>query len=70
MDTMPPSNYGTNWILTESVRRVWLLLGFTQNIYLVVRNGWVECSGGVMFTAREGSMGGGFGRELVGSLPV
>ncbi|KAH8885456.1 hypothetical protein GQ53DRAFT_751180 [Thozetella sp. PMI_491] len=42
------------WVLTESVRRTYLVVGFTLNVYMVLRDGWTECTGGVMLTARRG----------------
>ena len=43
-----------SWILLESVRRTWLAMAFTQNVYLIMKDGWAECSGSVSFTARKG----------------
>jgi hypothetical protein len=42
------------WILTESVRRTHLVAGTVANMYEIMVKGWVECSGAVMFTARNG----------------
>jgi hypothetical protein len=42
------------WILAESVRRTWLVVSATMNVYLIMRDGWVQCRGGVHFTMRKG----------------
>lgn len=42
------------WLLTESVRRTFLVAGFTLSVYTMLRDGWTECLGGVMVTARKG----------------
>jgi hypothetical protein len=42
------------WILAESVRRTWMLVNYTQSIYLTLRDGHSNCSGGITFTARKG----------------
>ncbi|KAM0269857.1 hypothetical protein ACHAQH_009623 [Verticillium albo-atrum] len=41
------------WILAENVRRIWLLSALTVNTYLVIKQQWSECGGGVTFTARK-----------------
>ncbi|KAH8889421.1 hypothetical protein GQ53DRAFT_748155 [Thozetella sp. PMI_491] len=42
------------WLLTESARRTFIVVGFTLGVYEFLRIGWTECSGGVMLTARKG----------------
>ncbi|ETS81067.1 hypothetical protein PFICI_06069 [Pestalotiopsis fici W106-1] len=42
------------WILSESVRRIRLLVNFMHGVYLTLRDGWVECNGAPKFTARKG----------------
>jgi hypothetical protein len=42
------------WVLAESVRRTWMITHYTQCVYLTLRDGWAECMGGIMFTARQG----------------
>ncbi|KAL7922880.1 hypothetical protein ACQKWADRAFT_291703 [Trichoderma austrokoningii] len=43
-----------NWILMETVRRVWMVCTYTQCIYLLTRDGTVSCAGTIDFTARCG----------------
>ncbi|KAK9240828.1 hypothetical protein V1525DRAFT_139907 [Lipomyces kononenkoae] len=43
-----------SWILTESARRTHLVVSCTINMYQIMKDGWDECAGGVMFTARRG----------------
>lgn len=42
------------WLLTESVRRTFLVTVFTLNVYKMLKDGWTACRGGVMVTARKG----------------
>ncbi|CAK7232379.1 hypothetical protein SCUCBS95973_008240 [Sporothrix curviconia] len=42
------------WILTESIRRTWLIGGGLEAIYSMLQRGWYPCPGGVMFTTRQG----------------
>lgn len=42
------------WVLSESVRRIWLLVNFMHGAYLTLRDGWTECTGAPKFTARRG----------------
>lgn len=42
------------WILTESIRRTWLVAGGLEAIYSMLQRGWHPCPGGVMFTTRKG----------------
>ncbi|KAL7942883.1 hypothetical protein V8C42DRAFT_141638 [Trichoderma barbatum] len=41
------------WILSESVRRTWLAVMATISAYRTMKDGWCECAGGIMFTARR-----------------
>ncbi|KAK5989000.1 Transcription factor gsfR2-like protein [Cladobotryum mycophilum] len=43
-----------DWLLSESVRRTWLVANYTQCIYLTLRDGMGPCEGTVQFTARRG----------------
>ncbi|KAK1252247.1 hypothetical protein MKX08_003434 [Trichoderma sp. CBMAI-0020] len=43
-----------NWILMENVRRIWMVVTYTQCIYLLTRDGTVSCTGTIDFTARCG----------------
>lgn len=47
------------WILSESVRRTWLIAHFIRTIYLTLQRGSAECPGGVMVTTRRGVWGAG-----------
>jgi hypothetical protein len=42
------------WILRENVRRVWMVCTYTRCIYLVSRDGDIDCGGAIEFTARRG----------------
>ncbi|CAK7227712.1 hypothetical protein SEUCBS140593_006668 [Sporothrix eucalyptigena] len=42
------------WILTESIRRTWLIAGGLEAIYSMLQRGWHPCPGGIMFTTRQG----------------
>ncbi|KAK7757042.1 hypothetical protein SLS62_001058 [Diatrype stigma] len=42
------------WVLTESVRRTHLIVDVIANTYQTMSQGWAECTGAVMFTARCG----------------
>lgn len=43
-----------DWLLAESVRRIWLMVNYTHAVYTTMRDGQGSCSGGVTFTARKG----------------
>ncbi|PTB63400.1 hypothetical protein BBK36DRAFT_1171635 [Trichoderma citrinoviride] len=43
------------WILSESVRRTWLAVMITISAYRTIKDGWCECAGGIMLTARRSS---------------
>ncbi|KAM0265322.1 hypothetical protein ACHAQJ_000162 [Trichoderma viride] len=43
-----------SWILMENVRRVWMVSTYTRCIYLVSRDGNIDCCGAIDFTARHG----------------
>ncbi|KAI1114536.1 hypothetical protein F5Y14DRAFT_163158 [Nemania sp. NC0429] len=42
-----------SWILAESARRTFIIVSFMTSTYLTVRDGWADCKGGVMMTARR-----------------
>lgn len=42
------------WILSESMRRTWMLVSGTFYVYHDKTNGWPGCSGFLMFTTRQG----------------
>ncbi|KAI1165727.1 hypothetical protein F5B18DRAFT_145179 [Nemania serpens] len=42
-----------SWILAESARRTFIIVSFMTSTYLTVRDGWADCVGGVMMTARR-----------------
>lgn len=43
-----------DWLLSESVRRIWLIGNCVQSMYLMMRDRQSGCSGAVSFTARRG----------------
>ncbi|KAI2627934.1 hypothetical protein GGS26DRAFT_582849 [Hypomontagnella submonticulosa] len=42
------------WIVSESIRRVWLLGTIVQSIYELLKTGWSHCPGSVNWTPRAG----------------
>ncbi|KAI0844350.1 hypothetical protein F5Y00DRAFT_248995 [Daldinia vernicosa] len=42
------------WILSESIRRAWIIVTITQSIYLLFKTGWSHCPGSVNWTPRAG----------------
>ena len=42
------------WILSESLRRTWMLVSGTVNIYQTKKDGWAGCGGFLLFTTRDG----------------
>lgn len=42
------------WVLTESIRRTWLVATGIEGIYYMMQRGWHPCPGGVMMTTRQG----------------
>ncbi|KAL7902880.1 hypothetical protein HDV63DRAFT_391739 [Trichoderma sp. SZMC 28014] len=44
-----------SWILSESIRRTWIIASGVQGLYLYMQQGFTEpCQGGMMFTTRQG----------------
>jgi len=43
-----------SWILSESLRRTWLMKSAVHGVYLTSQNGTAHCLGGMMFTSRQG----------------
>ena len=50
----PSGQQWHDWLLAESVRRIWLIGNYVQCVYLMMRDRQTGCSGGVSFTARRG----------------
>ncbi|KAH8204184.1 hypothetical protein TruAng_001604 [Truncatella angustata] len=50
----PIAHLWRKWVLSESIRRMWIITHFTQSVYFTMRDGWTNCPGGVCFTARQG----------------
>jgi hypothetical protein len=50
----PSGQQWHDWLLAESVRRIWLIGNYVQCVYLTMRDCQTGCSGGVSFTARRG----------------
>ncbi|KAI1770298.1 hypothetical protein F4818DRAFT_433623 [Hypoxylon cercidicola] len=42
------------WIVSESIRRAWLLVTITQSIYELFRTGWTRCDCNINWTTRTG----------------
>ncbi|CAM1504623.1 Fc.00g022140.m01.CDS01 [Cosmosporella sp. VM-42] len=42
------------WILSESLRRTWMIISATMHIYQMKKDGWAGCSGFLLFTTRQG----------------
>lgn len=42
------------WILSESLRRTWMLVSSTLSVYQAKKDGWSGCLGVLMFTTRQG----------------
>lgn len=53
-ESCPMDSVWKKWILSESVRRVWLLVNFMHGAYLTLRDGRADCPGAPRFTARRG----------------
>ncbi|RYP43196.1 hypothetical protein DL768_010048 [Monosporascus sp. mg162] len=53
-----PSTYSQQqwylWILSESIRRTWLVAVSLSPIFSALQKGWSTCPGGVMYTNRSG----------------
>lgn len=41
------------YILTESLRRTYLVIDTTLNLYVVMKDGWAECGGAVLLSGRK-----------------
>ncbi|GKT45450.1 transcription factor gsfR2 [Colletotrichum spaethianum] len=44
----------TLWVLSESIRRTWIIVSCTIGVYNALKGRWGECAGGAQFTARAG----------------
>ncbi|WQF85597.1 Putative zn(2)Cys(6) fungal-type DNA-binding domain-containing protein [Colletotrichum destructivum] len=42
------------WVLSESIRRTWIVVGCTIGVYKALKGQWGVCPGGSLFTARAG----------------
>lgn len=59
VDCLPtPSSYSQEqwylWILSESIRRTWLIAGSLSPVFYALQQRWSACPGGVMYTNRSG----------------
>ncbi|KAM0354800.1 hypothetical protein ACHAPU_000624 [Fusarium lateritium] len=52
-DNDPLPRIWRSWVLSESIRRIWLMATSTIGVYLTLRQKWAECHGGIYFTARR-----------------
>lgn len=50
----PSGQQWHDWLLAESVRRIWLIGNYVQCVYLSMQDRQTTSSGGVFFTARRG----------------
>jgi hypothetical protein len=48
----PSAQQWRDWLLSESVRRIWLISNYMQTVYLTMRDRESGCAGSVSFTAR------------------
>ncbi|OHX00525.1 hypothetical protein CSPAE12_00896 [Colletotrichum incanum] len=42
------------WVLSESIRRTWIIVSCTIGVYNALKGRWGDCAGGALFTARAG----------------
>lgn len=42
-----------SWIIAESVRRTYTVVDTIINVYEIMTQGWADCQGGLLFTARK-----------------
>ncbi|KAH7205634.1 hypothetical protein BKA60DRAFT_578635 [Fusarium oxysporum] len=54
MAETPTSKHWKAWILSESLRRTWVVCTSTIAAYLRERDGWNECAGEIRYTACQG----------------
>jgi hypothetical protein len=52
--TSPTERLWQTWIISESLRRTWLVVQGISACYDGLKQGWAPCNGDVMFTTREG----------------
>ena len=52
--TSPSRQQWHLWILSESIRRTWLIAMSISSIFLGLQQRWATCPGGIMFTNRSG----------------
>ncbi|KAI0966499.1 hypothetical protein F4678DRAFT_288153 [Xylaria arbuscula] len=50
----PMTQTWRDWILTESVRRIYTTVSYTLSVYLILRDGQASCPGSVPYTLRRG----------------
>ncbi|KAI0399977.1 hypothetical protein F4802DRAFT_587205 [Xylaria palmicola] len=43
-----------DWILAESVRRTWIIVSYSQSVYITMRDGQGGCPGSISYTLRRG----------------
>jgi hypothetical protein len=52
--TTPLQRQWKLWILSESIRRTWLVAASLPSVYLALQQRWAVCPGGIMYTNRRG----------------
>jgi hypothetical protein len=50
----PPATLYKTWLLSESIRRIYIASIYMQSIYQTLKRGWSVCPGGIAFTAQSG----------------
>ncbi|KAI1308018.1 hypothetical protein F5Y03DRAFT_350850 [Xylaria venustula] len=50
----PTTQMWRDWILAESVRRIYTTVSYTLSVYLTLRDGQASCPGSVAYTLRRG----------------
>ncbi|KAH7148255.1 hypothetical protein EDB81DRAFT_649553 [Dactylonectria macrodidyma] len=53
-DGDPTTKLWKLWILSESIRRTWLITNSMQTIFMILRDEYAACPGGLQCTARQG----------------
>ncbi|KAI3316647.1 hypothetical protein HD806DRAFT_552122 [Xylariaceae sp. AK1471] len=53
----PIAQFWHEWILAESVRRTWMVVTYTDAVYLTLRDGQAVCPGSIAYTLRRSLWG-------------
>ncbi|TLD33475.1 hypothetical protein PspLS_00098 [Pyricularia sp. CBS 133598] len=63
-----PSSAWRAWILSESIRRAWIVATLTEAAFLVMKQGFATCPGSIGFTGRSGTWDASSPGEWIASL--